>query len=465
VAVLAGVPLVFGFGGNYTNIAQFVTIYVILALGLNVVVGYTGLLDLGYVSFIAVGAVVAAFCLSLTVTPTTHTLEGLDADRAWVIEIQSSKPGVATAENAYPDRVRSPIKRTTLPAGQAGAAGDFAVVRGATAGDVAVTLRPAIMDGEERYVVAFNTSPSADGDELFGDDVPLPDRLTSPVGGTDNIPGSHPLVFGGSYLLILLLAGLICAGIGALRGIPTLRLTGDYYAIVTLGIAEIIFLFLFNEEWLSGGAFGIKLDVHSTPHFFGADSLLYWDNWQFYALLTSVLACTITAMYCLQFSRLGRAWAAIRLDPTAAQASGVNITWAKMIAFAVSGFIGGVGGALYAVWAGTVAVRSLEVWQSILVLCCCVLGGMGSIRGVIAGGAILMTIGELLRYDLPLVGRITPEARFLFYGVLIIMLMRFRPQGILPLAPRKVAVTHADLEAVRAASNPLFTLAEPKGEA
>jgi branched-chain amino acid transport system permease protein len=509
------IPLTKGFDGNLTNLAMFVGIYVVLALGLNVVVGYTGLLDLGYVSFFAIGAVFTAQCLSLTVTPATHTLEGVSNDRTWVIEIQSLKPGTPSDADPNPDPVRSVIKRTTLPAGQAQAAGDFAVSRGAAAESLVVTLPASLMAGETKYVVAYNSAASADDAELFGDDVPPPDILTSPVGGTDDIPGRHPLVFGGSYLLILLGAGLICAVVGALRGIPTLRLTGDYYAIVTLGIAEIIFLILFNEEWMSGGAFGIKLTPETTPYFTAPDQQLYWDNWQFYVVVFGVLAITITAMYCLQYSRLGRAWAAIRLDPTAAKASGVNVTWAKMIAFAVSGFVGGIGGGLYTVWNGTVAVRSLEVWQSVLVLCCCVLGGMGSIRGVILGAVIFMSMGEALRYEvgtftafldgiwlwlylfavigglgacilftvkgtgrarnraivtgltvvLPLLAigiahaaapkafgaiKVPAEARFLFYGILIIMLMRFRPQGLIPLAPRHVSVTNADLDAIRA---------------
>jgi branched-chain amino acid transport system permease protein len=325
----------------------------LLALGLNVVVGYTGLLDLGYVSFMAIGAVLTSQFLVIIIHPETGA-------------------------------------------------------------------------------------------------------LFSPVGTTDIVHGKHPFIFPFSILLIMGFSGLVCAFIGILRGIPTLRLSGDYYAIVTLGIAEIIFLILLNEEWLSGGAFGIKLTMKSRPELFGEP--LFWDTPHFYLMTLAILVLTILVMYRLQYSRLGRAWAAIRLDETAAKSCGVNVAKYKLIAFAVSGFLGGIGGSLYAVWQGTVAVRTYEVWQSILVLCCIVLGGMGNIKGVLLGTGILMLIGELPRYPIPGVGRVPPEARYLVYGILIIMLMRFRPQGLIPLKMRKVDVGEGDLDSLREKPCSLFSL-------
>ncbi|MHC4781349.1 MAG: branched-chain amino acid ABC transporter permease, partial [Planctomycetota bacterium] len=352
------IPLFFGLDTDVANIVLYIEIYMLLALGLNVVVGYTGLLDLGFVSFIAVGAVLTSQCLVLTVHPETGALH-------------------------------------------------------------------------------------------------------SPVGTTETVSGNHPLIFPFSYFIIMAVSGLFCAFIGVLRGIPTLRLSGDYFAIVTLGIAEIIFLILFNEEWISGGAFGIKLTKHSRPELFGEP--LYWDTAHFYYLTFAILALTVVLMYRMQYSRLGRAWASIRLDETAARSCGVNVAKYKLIAFAVSGFMGGIGGSLYALWQGTVAVRTLEVWQSILVLCCIVLGGMGNIKGVLLGTGILMLIGELPRYSLPIIGRIPPEARFLVYGILIIMLMRFRPQGLIPLKMRKVDQTGLESETLRATPCDLFQIT--RGEA
>jgi len=346
-------PLFVGFDDNLANLVLFIAIYMLLALGLNIVVGFTGLLDLGFVSFMAVGAVVTCLCLVMTVHPET-------------------------------------------------------------------------------------------GELLF------------PVAVTAIQPGNHPLIFPFSYILILFISGAVCALIGVLRGIPTLRLSGDYYAIVTLGIAEIIFLFLFNEEWLSGGAFGIKLTRASRPQLLGEP--LYWDTPHFYYLTFFLLVLVVAVMYSMQNSRMGRAWASIRMDETAAKSCGVNVAGYKMIAFAVSGFIGGVGGSIYAIWQGSVTIRSLEVWQSILILCCVVLGGMGNIKGVLLGTGILMIISEILRYPLFGLGRIPPEARYLVYGILIVLLMRFRPQGLIPMKPAKVDVTEDDLKRVREAPSPLFHL-------
>jgi branched-chain amino acid transport system permease protein len=326
-----------GFESRVVNVTLFIAVYAVLALGLNVVVGYTGLLDLGYVTFLATGAIVTFDLLLLVRTP-----EGL--------------------------------------------------------------------------VLRLGENAAIQGQQVFG--------------------------FDGNILVIMGIAGLVCALIGVLRGIPTLKLTGDYYAIVTLGIAEIIFLVYLNESYFTGGAFGMKLDLGarpSLPWFADGGGIewikLYHDTGAFYILAMAVLAFTVILSDRLNRSRVGRAWAAIRLDETAARACGINVSRYKMIAFAVSGFLGGVGGSLYAVWAGTVASKSLDIWQSILILCAVVLGGMGSIRGVLLGSVMLFSLRELLREtitigDLSL--RVPPEASFLVYGLLLIFVMRFRPQGLLP---------------------------------
>ncbi len=294
------------------NVLQLVMVYSVLTLGLNVVLGYTGLLDLGYVTFIATGAWLTSLFLG------------------------------------------------ALP----------------------------------------NPDPS----------VFVGDRLQ----------------FDGGYLIVLLACGCVCAVLGVLRGLPTLRLTGDFYAIVTLGIAEILYFVLKNEDAWTGGAHTIALPI---PSLFGRK--LYWDAPVFYYLALAVLLATVYVMYRLQNSRVGRAWAAIRLDETAARACGIHVGRYRMIAFATSGFFGGIGGSLFMVSLGTLAVANLDIWQSIMVLAAVVLGGTGSIRGVLLGTLILFSLGEVLRPNV--VGNaIPPESRFLVYGLLLIFLMRFRPQGILP---------------------------------
>ena len=310
------------------NITVFVATFAVLSLGLNVVVGYTGLLDLGYVTFLATGAIVTYDLLLLTSTPTGVVL---------------------------------------------------------------------------------------------------------PVGDAAGTTGEQLFAFPGAYLFALLAAGLVCALLGILRGIPTLKLTGDYYAIVTLGLAEIMYLVYLNESWLTGGANGMSLGFEARPSLFGTK--LYYDEPVFYYFVLGVLALTLLVLHHLNRSRIGRAWGAIRLDDVAARASGINVSRYKMLAFAVSGFFGGVGGGLYAIWASTVAAKSLDIWQSILILCAVVLGGMGSLRGVLLGAAILFPLREVLREQITVMDtvlRVPPEASNLIYGLLLIVVMRFRPQGLLP---------------------------------
>jgi len=171
---------------------------------------------------------------------------------------------------------------------------------------------------------------------------------------------------------------------------------------------------------------------------------------------------------------LGRAWAAIRLDETAAVCNGVNLSSYKMTAFAVSGFIGGVGGGLYAIWLGSVAVNEIDIWQSILILCILVLGGIGSVRGVVIGGAALVMLGELPRYtmgqvfywvpgfdnliDLITKFRVPPQARFLVYGLVLILMMRFRPGGLLPQQAVTSGQSADELKQRAAEKGPLYHL-------
>jgi branched-chain amino acid transport system permease protein len=133
------------------------------------------------------------------------------------------------------------------------------------------------------------------------------------------------------------------------------------------------------------------------------------------------------------------------------------VSFHKTLAFGVSGFLGGVGGALYTVWSGTVAVRDLDIWQSFVVLCAVVLGGMGSIRGVLLGTVILISPGEVLRFEFHGV-RVPPEARYLIYGVLLLILMRFRPQGLIPRARGGYPPTPEEEQVMRSKESPLYVL-------
>ncbi len=229
-----------------------------------------------------------------------------------------------------------------------------------------------------------------------------------------------------TYWIALPLAVVNGALWGLLRGAPTLRLTGDYFAIVTFGFAELLFRIVKNEQWLIGGPNGFVRDIPS-PVIFGQ---VFNQNWHHYYHILILLILVIFITYRLQHSRVGRAWVAIREDEQAAESMGINLSRYKALAFAVSAAIGGLGGGFVAQFQVNISAPFFEFWESILILCMVVLGGMGSIRGAMIGAAILGCLGEVLRP-----GVIIPyqfgNARYLIFGVILILLMRFRPGGLM----------------------------------
>ena len=224
---------------------------------------------------------------------------------------------------------------------------------------------------------------------------------------------------GWSYWIALPLAAVHGALWGLLRGAPTLRLTGDYFAIVTFGFSELLFRVVKNEEWLIGGPNGFVNDI-PPPNLFGYELYAYWQ--QYYHILI-LLGLAIIVVHRLQNSRVGRAWAAIREDERAAESMGINLREYKSLAFAVSAAIGGVGGAFFAQFQVNISAGAFEFWESIFILCMVVLGGLGTIKGSILGAGVLGVLGELLR---PFGGW-----RYLIFGIILILIMRFRPAGLL----------------------------------
>jgi branched-chain amino acid transport system permease protein len=320
--VAAGVlPLLTGatLGNGWVRVLDFVLLYSILAMGLNIVVGYAGLLDLGYIAFYAIGA----------------------------------------------------------------------------------------------YVYAL---------------------LASPHFGLHWSP------------LVILPIGAIAAGFfGVILGAPTLRLRGDYLAIVTLGFGEIVRLFMNNLDRpvnLTNGPQGINLidplfTLQQPIQIFG---LRITSVYFYYYLFLVLAALVIFISIRLQNSRIGRAWVAIREDELAAKACGINTRNVKLLAFAMGASFGGVAGGLFAGFQGFVSPESFVLLESIMVLCMVVLGGMGNIAGVILGAVLLTITPELLRdianpLQQAIIGRtlIDPEnLRMLLFGIALIVTMLFRPQGLLP---------------------------------
>lgn len=246
--------------------------------------------------------------------------------------------------------------------------------------------------------------------------------------------------FGLNFFLIVPLAALNGALWGILLGAPTLRLTGDYFAIVTFGFSELVVLFLTNEIWLTRGPLGLP-GIDPVTFDFSWLSTMLNPNWDWYYefggetpyfyLAILMVAFVYFIMRRIEDSRLGRAWFAIREDPLAAANCGVNILNYKVIAFAISAAIGAIGGCFFARWTMFISPDMFKFWESFLVLCMVVLGGLGNINGALIGAIILVALGEVLRSVLPHFGLPT-ETRFLVYGLIMILIMRFKPSGFIP---------------------------------
>ncbi len=346
--VLPFVDAALGTDALFTAIT--IAIFVMLALGLNIVVGFAGLLDLGFVAFYALGAYVIGWFAS------SHFNE-----------------------------------------------------------------------------VSFSFGSTA----------------TSLSGAT--LPGIHV-----SFWILLLLAGAFSAICGMIIGFPTLRLRGDYLAIVTLGFGEIIPRFFQNGDDLGGfnltnGTIGIKaIDSPGFP--FLPDSL---DTWQRFSTLDlnpwyyTILAMVLVTVYVnvrLQNSRLGRAWISVREDETAAAAMGINPVTTKLWAYALGALFGGFAGAFYGAFIKNIFPDAFSFNISILILCMVVLGGMGNIYGVILGAIVLQGINF---YALPQLSTVVhaigdtigsaamsnvdlARYNFILCGVVLVLMMLLRPEGIIP---------------------------------
>jgi branched-chain amino acid transport system permease protein len=228
----------------------------------------------------------------------------------------------------------------------------------------------------------------------------------------------------GLHVPFVLALPIVVAGtalFGILIGAPTLRLGGDYLAIVTLGFGEITYLLLLNLDRpvnITNGPSGIiEID---PPRLLG---YTVSGNTQYYYLFLIVLAAALVASRRLQHSRIGWAWQAIREDELAARVMGVNTTVAKLQAFAIGAAFAGFAGALLASWQRSVFPENFLFTESINVLAMVIIGGMGSLLGVILGAVVIVALPELFR-DLA-------SYRLLVFGFALMVLMIFRPQGLL----------------------------------
>jgi branched-chain amino acid transport system permease protein len=350
LGLAAVLPLFVAEGGTAMENLVLAAAYVIMALGLNVVVGFAGLLDLGYVAFFAIGAHVAA-----------HFGSGF-----WA--------GAANGEGV------------------------------------------ALLVGE----------PAA------------------------SLPGIHF-----NFLIILVLAIVATTIAGVLIGVPTLRLRGDYVGIVTLAFGEIIGQVAVNGREielfggsLTGGAGGMSaIDRIDMPFLerFGAFDLRPW-----YWFALALVGLVLFVNFRLRDSRIGRAWIAMREDEGAAASAGVPVVRTKLVAYGVGAALGGVSGAFLASYLSTVDPNQFTFSFSIFILAMVVLGGLGSIWGVVAGAIILSGINHWLLprvlYEVP--GKVgldfdLAEISSGIYGFLLVIMMLLRPEGLLPARRHRISPQRA----------------------
>ncbi|MBM3469808.1 MAG: leucine/isoleucine/valine transporter permease subunit [Armatimonadetes bacterium] len=234
--------------------------------------------------------------------------------------------------------------------------------------------------------------------------------------------GEHGII-GLSFWAAVPVAVAVSLVAGVLLGVPVLGIRGDYLAIATLGFGEIIRILVLSDflrPWLGGsqGVLGIPKPMIGGFEFRGPEQL-------FYLTLASCALVIFIAMR-LRDSRLGRAWMAVREDEDVAEAMGINLVNVKLMAFAMGAAFGGLSGAIFAVMLGSIFPHSFQLLISINVLALIIVGGMGSMPGVIVGSLFLVGMPELLREF--------AEYRFLIYGASLVLMMQLRPEGLWPAA-------------------------------
>lgn len=224
--------------------------------------------------------------------------------------------------------------------------------------------------------------------------------------------------YGFSFWEAAIAGACIAALVGLLLGMPTLRLSGTYLTIVTLGFGEIVVMVLKQWDSLTNGNFGIR--GIPKPVFFGHE--LNLPNGGFYWLILALSLLTALACYLIRFSKTGRAFTAIKEDALAATMMGIKTVRYKILAFVISAFITGLAGAYYSVINnGYIEPTNFSFNISVQIICVVIVGGLGTIRGMYFGAALLTLFPQVFRF--------LDQWRFVIYGVLLVGMMQFRPQG------------------------------------
>jgi branched-chain amino acid transport system permease protein len=277
------------------------------------------------------------------------------------------------------------------------------------------------------------------------------------------------------FWIVLLIALFVAASFGVILGAPTLRLRGDYLAIVTLGFGEIVPRVFRNASTWTSGVNGISaLDTPEVPIWFKGpwsgdpfgvvQNVKIFDPLGYYVIMVVLLVVCIVLVRNLQHSRMGRAWAAVREDEVAAAAMGVNTVQAKLLAFAIGAAFSGFAGTFYGAKLSLVSPENFGFSVSITVLVMVVLGGMGNIPGVMAGSLLVYYVIFILlpqlpenvtnlanaiglssltqsSGDFPGIGEFAARLKFLVFGLILVVVMLVRPQGLIPSRERQQELT------------------------
>jgi ABC-type branched-subunit amino acid transport system permease subunit len=251
---------------------------------------------------------------------------------------------------------------------------------------------------------------------------------------------------------MLLIGALVAAVFGILLGAPTLRLRGDYLAIVTLGFGEIVPLVILNSSKYTDGPNGIG--GITSPEILGFVFRTVGNPWPFYATMVALIAISMILIYRLQGSRLGRAWNAIREDELAASASGVNTITSKLLAFALGASTAGLAGVFQSAKLTLVSPNLFRFDVSFTVLAMIVLGGMGNIWGVAIGAFVIFEIQTVVLKQLniffnavhvPILSDLDfLQYQFLLYGIALVAMMLLRPEGLFPSRRRRLELHTAE---------------------
>jgi branched-chain amino acid transport system permease protein len=271
--------------------------------------------------------------------------------------------------------------------------------------------------------------------------------LVSPVAST--LPGVHL-----NFILVLIAAAVICALAGIVIGLPTLRLRGDYIAIVTLAFGEIIGVVAINGQSVPVGggmtltAGNLGISAVDAPYFPGIGSFNLLNLRPWYWLIFAILLVVLFVNLRLRDSRLGRAWVALREDEVAAVSMGIPLVRTKLLAYSVGAAFGGVAGAFFGTYYTEVNASQFAFGFSIFILAMVIIGGLGSIWGAVVGG---LALGYINNYLIPDVLNDLPQkfglnfqltqVEFGIFGFLLVIMMLLRPQGLIPERRRQLELT------------------------